>query len=237
MLHAAEVVAVHAQSEVGRGLTRVGRLHNTADEPILLKPVPDQVRDRDDRDVVRRREALEVRHPRHGAVVVEDLADDGRRIATGQAAQVDRPFGLPGTHEDASTARAQREDVPGADEVLRSRAGRDGGLHRPRAVRCRDARRDAFTRLDRHREGRAELRRVLLNHHGKLQLIQPLLCEREADESAAVHGHEVDRFGRDLVRGEDEVALVLAVFVIDEDDHPASADGIDGGLDGGEGHA
>ena len=43
-------------------------------------------------------------------------------------------------------------------------------------------------------------------------------------EAARVHGHEVDRLGRHEVGGEDEVALVLAVLGVDEDDHPAVAD-------------
>ena len=43
--------------------------------------------------------------------------------------------------------------------------------------------------------------------------------EREADEAAPVRGHEVDGLGRDLLGGDAEVALVLAVLVVDEDDH------------------
>ena len=34
-------------------------------------------------------------------------------------------------------------------------------------------------------------------------------------------GHEVDRLGRDMLGGEHEVAFVLAVFLVDEDDHAA----------------
>jgi hypothetical protein len=45
----------------------------------------------------------------------------------------------------------------------------------------------------------------------------------EADEAAAVLGHEIDRVGRRHLRGDHEVALVLAVFGIDEDDHAAIA--------------
>ena len=56
-------------------------------------------------------EELEVRHPRHRPVVVHDLADDARRREVGEAREVDRAFGLPGAHEDAALAGAQREDV------------------------------------------------------------------------------------------------------------------------------
>ncbi|MCY1307446.1 hypothetical protein D9M70_573710 [compost metagenome] len=34
-------------------------------------------------------------------------------------------------------------------------------------------------------------------------------------------GHEVDGFGGDVVGGDDDVAFVLAVFLVHEDDHAA----------------
>ena len=47
----------------------------------------------------------------------------------------------------------------------------------------------------------------------------------EADAHVAPRDgeHEGDRFGRDMLDGEDEVALVLAVLVVGEDDHAARA--------------
>jgi hypothetical protein len=36
-------------------------------------------------------------------------------------------------------------------------------------------------------------------------------------------GHEIDGFGRDELGGQDKIALVLAVFLIDEDNHAAGA--------------
>ena len=47
-------------------------------------------------------------------------------------------------------------------------------------------------------------------------------------------GHEVDRVGRGELRGDDEVALVFAVLVIDQDEHPAVAGFLDQFLGGGE---
>ena len=46
-------------------------------------------------------------------------------------------------------------------------------------------------------------------------------------------GHEIDRFRRDVFGGHDEVAFVLAVFLVDEDDHLASLDVGEDVLDGG----
>ena len=41
-------------------------------------------------------------------------------------------------------------------------------------------------------------------------------------------GHEVDGFGGDELGGERQVAFVLAVFIIDHDDHAAGLDLLDG---------
>ena len=48
--------------------------------------------------------------------------------------------------------------------------------------------------------------------------------ERDADETAPVCRHEVDRFGGDELGGHAEVAFVFTVFVVDENDHLARAD-------------
>jgi hypothetical protein len=57
-----------------------------------------------------------------------------------------------------------------------------------------------------------------------LKRLYPLAGERQADQPAPVHGHEVDRLGGRLLGGDDQVALVLAVLVIDQDDHAAGGD-------------
>ena len=59
----------------------------------------------------------------------------------------------------------------------------------------------------------------------------PLLGQRQADEAAPLARHEVDRLGRDQIGGHRQVALVLAILVVDEDHHPAGADRVDGARD------
>jgi flagellar biosynthesis/type III secretory pathway ATPase len=58
--------------------------------------------------------------------------------------------------------------------------------------------------------------------------------EGEADETAALLAHEVDRLGRDELGGHREVTLVLSILVVTDDHHLPLADVLDGVLDGGE---
>jgi hypothetical protein len=177
---------------------------------------------------------VEVRDPGHRPVLVHDLAEDGGRVQARDAREVDGRLRLAGSLEHAAALRAQREHVAGAVEVRRLGRRVDRGQHRGRAVRGGDAGRRAPSRLDGDRERRAEVGRVLLDHRRQFEGVAALLGQREADETAALARHEVDRLRGDLLRGQDEVALVLAVLVVDDDDEPAGAQGGDGVLDGGE---
>ncbi len=49
------------------------------------------------------------------------------------------------------------------------------------------------------------------------------LGQRQADEAAAFAHHEVDVLGPHFFGGHDEIAFVLAIFVVDDDDHAARA--------------
>src|SRR5207249_2366913 len=88
-----------------------------------------------------------------------------------------------------------------------------------RAVDRRDAAADALARVDRDREGGPEGGAVLAHHHREPELVASLRGERQTDEPAAVDRHEVDVLGGDALGGDAEVALVLAVLVVHEDDH------------------
>ena len=124
----------------------------------------------------------------------------------------------PARCEHAAVPRAQREDVAGLDEVVRRSTRVDRDLDRVRAVGGGDAGRDALARLDRDGEGGAERRLVALGHRRQAELVAALLGQAEADQPARVRGHEVDRLGRRELGGDHEVALVLAVGIVDDDD-------------------
>ncbi len=84
--------------------------------------------------------------------------------------------------------------------------------------------RDPVAGLDGDRERGLVRRLVLGRHQVQAELVAALGRQREADQPAPLLGHEVDRLGRRELGGERQIALVLAVLVVADDDHPARAD-------------
>ena len=199
-----------------------------------LQAVADQVLDGADLEAVPLGEGDEVRHARHGAVVVHDLADDAGRIEAGQPREIDAGLRVPGADQHAALARDQREHVAGRDDVVEVLGRVDGRGDGAGAIVRGDAGGDALARLDRDREGGAVARLVLARHVLEAKLVGALARQRQADQAAAVLGHEVDGIGRRHLRGDDEVALVLAVLGIDQDDHAAVAQILEDLVDGRE---
>ncbi len=68
------------------------------------------------------------------------------------------------------------------------------------------------------------MRIVVAHHQRQRKLPASLFGEGKTDQAAAVLGHEIDVFGaHPLGRDEQKVALVLAILVVDHDDHAALA--------------
>jgi len=81
----------------------------------------------------------------------------------------------------------------------------------------------ALARLDRHSEGGFMPRTVLLAHEIKAKRLYASLGQRQADKPASMCRHEVDCIGRGHLCGNYEVTFVLAILVIDQNEHPAIA--------------
>ena len=136
-----------------------------------------------------------------------------------QARQVHRSLGLAGAHEHPPGLRPQGEDMSGADEILGPGIRGDGRQDGRCPVGGGNTGRHAVARIDRDGKGRAEGRGILLHHHGEFRAIHLLLAQGEADEPPAVRGHEVDGLGGDQLGRHGQIAFVLPVLVVHEDDH------------------
>src|SRR5262249_51179408 len=114
-------------------LRRNARLRDAADELLALTPVPDEVGDRDEVQVVPGGEPLELRQPGHRAVVVHHLREHARGREAGEAGEVDGRLGVAGPLEHAAFPVPQREDVAGASEIVGLCLRIDERVHRRRA--------------------------------------------------------------------------------------------------------
>ncbi len=205
---------------------------DASDERFAGQSVFDDLRDGADLDVVLLGELFEIGHAGHVAVVAHDLDDDGGGVEPGESAEVDGSLGLPGADEDAAVTRAERVDVSGADEICGSGGLVDGEFDGSGAFVCGDAGGEAVAGMavDGDGEGRSPHGGVDGRLGVEVESVAVAFAEGEAEVSAGDGEHEVDGLGRDMLSGEDEVALVLAIFIVDEDDHLAVADVVqDGG--------
>ncbi len=123
---------------------------------------------------------------------------------------------------------------PGWTRSSGTAVGRRHDLNGPGAVGGADAGGDAARGVHADLEIGFERLAVLADHALDAELLQPLARRRRANQAAPVLGHEIDRGGRGELPGHDQVALVLAVGVIHDNDHFAAADVGDGGFDGVE---
>ena len=93
----------------------------------------------------------------------------------------------------------------------------------------------AVAGVDRHAERRVAVGRVLASSRGICSwLSRSGIIARQIRPRPCLR-HEVDRVRRHRRRRHGQIALVLAILVVDDDDHAAIADGLDGLFDGGEG--
>ena len=231
-----DVAAREGEMHVARGLVLEGRQAEAAVHGVDVLfadlfhqvlgggAVLDEVADGADLEGVFLGELDEVGQARHGAVVLQDLADHRGRLQARELGEVAASLGVAGADQHAALLRGEREDVAGGDDVFRLGMTSDGSLHGTRPVVGRDAGGHTSGGLDRHRERGAVRGAVVAHHLLQAELAAALVGEGQADQAAAEAGHEVDRLGGDEFGRHDEVALVLTVLFVHQDDHLAGLD-------------
>jgi len=103
------------------------------------------------------------------------------------------------------------------------------------SIEAREGVTTGISAADRGGERRLQAGLVVGRHRRQIQLGAALGRERQADEAATFPGHEVDALGGRELCGHREVALVLAVLVVADDDHLALAQVVERIGDGREG--
>ena len=179
-------------------------------------------------------ELHQIRQAGHGAVGIEDFADQTRRREAGEAGEIDAGFGVAGAAEDAAVFGSERIDMAGLDELARGgfRIGQE--LDGAGAIVGADAGGDAVGGIDGHGEVGAGAFTVVVDHALEAEFARRAPCVQGTQMSRArvelvmkLTSSGVTFFG-----GHDEVAFVFAVGVIRDDDHAAGADFLQDVFDG-----
>ena len=138
------------------------------------------------------------------------------------------------TNQDASLFRPKGDDVTRSTEVARLCVviNEDRGSKRP--VSSRDTSCCSVNRIDRLRHGGAVTSGVLLGHHWNSQLSKALRCGGNERNTASMPNHEVHDLRGARLGGNHKVPFVLAIGVIDHDNHLALLQFFQGFGDGGK---
>ena len=198
--------------------------------------VGDQIRDRNHEKAVVIGEDPALRRAHHRPVIVDQLADGSRGRQPRKARQFHRGLGVAGPAQHAAVHGPQREHMPGPGQLprLRGTVGEHSDGVGP--VMSRDAGRDAVPGIDGYRVGGLLAVLVDRGHRWQIQTIEVGPWHRHADHTRGVADHEPDQLGRRLARGENQVALVLPVRIIDHDHGLAPCDSCHSCRDGVEHH-
>src|SRR5699024_12193624 len=98
----------------------------------------------------------------------------------------------------------------------------------------RDAGRAALAGVDGDGVGGAVLVLVLARHRRQAQAVAFGAGQRRTHETGTVPDEEGHQFGGGLLGGEDQIALVLPVLVVEHHDHASGRDLGQSGVEGGE---
>jgi len=166
---------------------------------------------------------LEIRHTCHRTVVIHNLADDTGWFQPCKPGQIDRPFRLAGSHEYTAASAPEREHVARPNKIVGFGVRPDGCEYGCRAVGRGNARGDTVPGFDRNSECRPELRCVVGHHRPEVELLASCRCQRQTYQPTTVRRHKVHGFRRDPLGGHHQIAFVLAILVVDQNDHPTAA--------------
>ena len=115
------------------GLLNLAFLH-TAHQLFGAAAMRDQIRNGAKLQPMMLREGHQIRHARHGAVIIHDLADHTGGIEPRKTREIHCRFRMPRAHQRATFARHQRKHMAGGDDMLPPQFGVDRNGHSPRTV-------------------------------------------------------------------------------------------------------
>ena len=152
----------------------------------------------------------------HLGAVVDQFADDGRRLLAGHPAEVYGRLGMSPSLPNAAELGAEGDHMPRSSEavgrriVVRERPAGQGAV-----VRADSGSDGGVGGVDGQGVGRQEGVFVALDHLRQLELDGPLWEYGRADQPRAVPDHEGHLLCGDILRRNDDVGFVLASRVVE----------------------
>ena len=216
-------------------MTIAGRHIHTAanlDERLLLQPVGYQVPDTDNLQMVYPAKLYQFGQTGHRAVVVHDFHQCAGRIKPRQFTEVDGCFRMTRAAQHAIVLGVEGVNVTWTAKGLRCgcRVGQrtDGGG----TVVGRDTGGAAFQLVNGNGEGGSQYRGVVLHLMGQVQFFATADGDGGTEYATGIFQHEVHHLRRYLFSGTYQVALVFAVFIVNNNDELSLAEIVDGLVDG-----
>ena len=146
-----QALARFVSKGMGCELTKCGVQNTAADffnQRFMAAAVFNQRSNRADFEAMFSCKNQQVRQPRHGAVVVHDLANNRSGRTVRHCCQIATRLSVTSPHQYAAINGLQRKDMTGLNQITGAGVFTNGSLHGTRPVSCRYACCHAFGSLD-----------------------------------------------------------------------------------------
>ena len=199
-----------------------GKFADPLDQLVACLTVGDQFGDRDALKLLALGKSGKLGPAHHRAVVVHQFGKHADRRQPCEPAEVDASLGVAGAHQHAAFLRHQRKDVTGPHEIRRTVIAVGERPHGIAAFLRGYPGGQAVADIDRHGKGRAEWR--IVERHHRIEMQPPCFFRRErrANDARRIADDERHLFRRAQARGNEQIAFVLAIVVVSDDDDLAA---------------
>ncbi len=189
---------------------------------LTLVPMRNQRLNAADFEAMLLRESFQLWQARHAAVITHDFTNNTHRPAAGQLCQVDRCLRMTCALQYAARTSAQREDMPGLCKIIRGGCGVSHHLNGCGTIPGADSGGYPVRRIHANLKIRVKCLLIPGHHSFYAQLPQAIFSGRHTNQTATMFGHKIDRLGRRVFCGHDEIPLILPIFIVNHDDHSAT---------------
>ena len=216
MFHAIGGALVGIRLEItvlGRHMRGCHTLH----EFFVTQAVVNQIADGNNLEVELLGHFLELRHAGHSPILVHDFNEGGGRAESSELCEVDSGLGMASTTEHAFFLCIQGRNMPRTAKVtrlgIRVRKRKNGRS----TVMGRNAGRAPLDLIDHDGKGGTQNRGVFRRLAREVEFVAALDGERAAKHAPTLVEHEIHLLRCNLLGGDNEIAFVLAVLIIDHD--------------------